>query len=62
MVWKHTLQSRKCSGAVVNKEGHACDNLLEHERPMIIDFLEKGATVNSASYLPTPYFFNNSHI
>ena len=34
---------------VVSKEGHA-DNLLGHERTITIEFFEKGATVNNASY------------
>ena len=53
----------KVPGAAVSKEGHAY-SLLGNEGPTTIDFLEKGATVNSASYCQVirktlPYLLND---
>ena len=46
----HWLASKeKLQGAAASKEGYA-DSLLGHKKPMIIDFFEKDATVNSTSY------------
>ena len=39
----------KVLGVVISKEGHA-DILLVHERTYHCDFLEKGTTINNASY------------
>ena len=52
----HWLSGKeKVPGAVVSKEGHN-DNLLNTKGPITIDFLEKDATVNSASYCQiSPY-------
>ena len=50
MEWKHRLSGKeKVLGRAVSKEGHA-NGFLDRERPITIDFLEKGATINSASY------------
>ena len=51
---------------MVNKEGHA-DSVLNMKGPITIDFLEKGATVNSVSYCQHPrqnslYLLNDPHI
>ena len=39
----------KDPGAAVSKEDHA-ESVLGYERPINIDFLEKGTTVNKAFY------------
>ena len=67
MEWKPRLSNKeKAQDAVVNKESNA-DRLLGHKRPITVDFLEKGATVNSASYCQllgenSPYLLNGSYI
>ena len=52
--WKHWHSGKeKILGEAVSKESHA-DTLLGHEKPMTIDFLEKGATVNCCSIFLLP--------
>ena len=53
----------KILGRVVSKEGHA-DSFLGYEKPIIINFLEKVATLRKASYCKilwqnSPYLLND---
>ena len=63
----HWLSSKeKVSGAVVSKEGNA-DNFLEYEKTHTIEFHEKDATINNASYCEllwqnSPFLLNDLRI
>ena len=58
-------RKEKAPVTAVSKEGHA-DSLLGHERTYHFDVLEKGATVNIASYCQlvwqnSPNLLNDPH-